>query len=62
MTGSDSDFALAETDRSPTVLNVEKRDAAAWSFADLLKTDSSVHVRERGPDGLHGSSDSRPPS
>ena len=42
---------LAETDRSLSVLSVEQRDAVAWSFADLLKNDSSVHVRERGPDG-----------
>lgn len=42
---------LAETDRSLTVLSVEERDSVSWSFADLLKNDSSVHVRERGPDG-----------
>ena len=42
---------LAETDRSLTVLNVDERDSVSWSFADLLKTDSSVHIRERGPDG-----------
>ncbi|MCB1022504.1 MAG: TonB-dependent receptor plug domain-containing protein, partial [Acidobacteria bacterium] len=51
VTGVTEPRELAETDRSLTVLNVEKRDAVAWSFADLLKSDSSVHVRERGPDG-----------
>ena len=42
---------LAETDRTLRVLSVEDRDAVAWSFADLLKNDASVHMRERGPDG-----------
>ncbi len=51
VTGEVRPRELAETDRSIQVLSVEERDAAAWSFADLIKNDSSVHVRERGPDG-----------
>jgi iron complex outermembrane receptor protein len=42
---------LAETDRTLRVLNVDNRHAVAWSFADLLKNDSSIDMRERGPDG-----------
>ena len=51
VTGEIEPRELAETDRSIQVLPVEDRDAVGWSFADLLKNDSSVHVRERGPDG-----------
>lgn len=43
--------AAAEVDRTVAVLNVQDPDVPAWSFADLLKQDSSLHLRERGPDG-----------
>lgn len=51
VTGTPVPRTLAEIDRSLTVLPVEERDTVSWSFADLIKQDSSVHVRERGPDG-----------
>lgn len=51
VTGTTEPRALSEIDRSLTVLPVEERDTVSWSFADMLKQDSSVHVRERGPDG-----------
>jgi len=51
VTGTAEPRTLAEIDRSLTVLSVEERDTVSWSFADLIKQDSSVHVRERGPDG-----------
>lgn|GEM_PF-146530 len=41
----------AEVDRTVAVLSVQDPAAPAWSFADLLKQDSSLHLRERGPDG-----------
>jgi hypothetical protein len=56
VTGAPEPRTLAETDRSLTVLKVEDRDTVSWSFADLIKQDSSVHVRERGPDGDPGGS------
>ncbi|MBI1358193.1 MAG: TonB-dependent receptor [Acidobacteria bacterium] len=51
VTGDPEPRALSEVDRSLVVLNVAERDTVSWSFADLLKQDSSVHLRERGPDG-----------
>lgn len=51
VTGTPEPRTLAEIDRALTVLSVEDRDSVSWSFADLIKQDSSVHVRERGPDG-----------
>ncbi len=51
VTGSTRPQELAEVDRSLRVLSVEDPKVPAWSFADLLKQDSSVHLRERGGDG-----------
>lgn len=51
VTGTIRPTELAEMDRSLTVLSVEEPEVPAWSFADVLKQDSSMHVRERGPDG-----------
>ena len=51
VTGAAEPRVLAEIDRSLTVLKVAERDTVSWSFADLIKQDSSIHVRERGPDG-----------
>ena len=42
---------LSEVDRSIVVLSVQDSDVPAWSLADRLKQDASVHLRERGPDG-----------
>ncbi len=51
VTGSVRPIELADLDRSLRVLDAQEPIIPAWSFADLLKQDSSVHVRERGPDG-----------
>ncbi len=51
VTGTITPSQLAEIDRSLTVLSVRDRDTPAWSLADVLKQDSSVHLRERGADG-----------
>lgn len=50
VTGTTRPEELSEVDRSMRVLSVQDPDVPAWSFADLLKQDSSVHLRERGPD------------
>lgn len=51
VTGSVRPTELADLDRSLRVISAVEPAAPAWSFADLLKQDSSVHMRERGPDG-----------
>ena len=51
VTGAVRPTELADLDRSLRVISAVEPKAPAWSFADLLKQDSSVHVRERGPDG-----------
>ena len=51
VTGTITPPQLTEIDRSTTVLSVENPEIPAWSLADVLKQDSSVHLRERGPDG-----------
>ena len=51
VTGVSEPRELAEMDRSLTVLSTRDPNAPAWSFADLLKQDTSVHLHERGPDG-----------
>jgi iron complex outermembrane receptor protein len=51
VTGSVRPTELADLDRSLRVIAADEPVAPAWSFADLLKQDSSVHMRERGPDG-----------
>lgn len=51
VTGAVRPTELAELDRSLRVIAADEPAAPAWSFADLLKQDSSVHLRERGPDG-----------
>lgn len=51
VTGSVRPTELADLDRSLRVMSAVEPAAPAWSFADLLKQDSSVHIRERGPDG-----------
>ncbi len=51
VTGVIEPTELDEVDRTIEVLPVSEPDVPAWSFADVLKQDSSVHLRERGPDG-----------
>ena len=51
VTGTTEPRELAEINRSLAVLSVEDRAVPAWSFADLLKHDTSIDLRERGPDG-----------
>jgi iron complex outermembrane receptor protein len=51
VTGTVRPTELADLDRSLRVISAVEPVAPAWSFADLLKQDSSVHIRERGPDG-----------
>ncbi|HYM13582.1 MAG TPA: hypothetical protein VEU62_22770, partial [Bryobacterales bacterium] len=51
VTGTPEPRQLAEVDRSITVIPVENAVAPGDSLAALLKTDSAVDVRERGPDG-----------
>lgn len=51
VTGTVNPTELADLDRSLRVLPVQEPVAPVWSFADLLKLDSSVDIRERGPDG-----------
>ena len=51
VTGTPEPRELAEINRSLTVLAVEETDVPAWSFADVLKQDTSIDLRERGPDG-----------
>src|SRR5690606_17889578 len=51
VTGAVQPTELADLDRSLRVISAVEPAAPAWSFADLLKQDSSVHMRERGPDG-----------
>lgn len=50
VTGTPEPKQLAEVDRSIAVIPVPADAAPATSFADLLKTDTSIDVRERGPD------------
>lgn len=51
VTGTVQPTELADLDSSLRVIEAGEPAAPAWSFADLLKQDSSVHIRERGPDG-----------
>ncbi len=51
VTGTPEPRELAEINRSLVVLAVEDPDVPAWSFADVLKQDTSIDLRERGPDG-----------
>jgi iron complex outermembrane receptor protein len=51
VTGTTEPRELAEIDRSMSVLPVEEPEIPAWSFADVLKQDSSVDIRARSPDG-----------
>lgn len=51
VTGTVRPVELSELDRSLRVLDAQEPAVPAWSFADLLKQDSSVQIRERGPDG-----------
>ena len=51
VTGTPEPQELAEVNRSLAVLAVEDPDVPAWSFADVLKQDTSIDLRERGPDG-----------
>ena len=51
VTGTPEPRELAEVNRSLAVLAVEDPDVPAWSFADVLKQDTSIDLRERGPDG-----------
>ncbi len=51
VTGTPEPRELAEVNRSVTVLSMEEPAVPTWSFADTLKQDASVDVRERGPEG-----------
>jgi iron complex outermembrane receptor protein len=51
VTGAPEPRQLAEVDRSIAVIPVENPLAPGVSLTDMLKMDSSVDVRERGPDG-----------
>lgn len=51
VTGTVRPVKLSELDRSLRVLDAQEPAVPAWSFADLLKQDSSIQLRERGPDG-----------
>ena len=51
VTGVTEPRELADVDRSLDVLPVAEPKAPAWSLAAVLDQDSSVHVRDRGPDG-----------
>ena len=51
VTGTSEPLELAEINRSLAVLSVENPAVPAWSFADVLKQDTSIDLRERGPDG-----------
>jgi outer membrane cobalamin receptor len=51
VTGTTEPRELSEIDRSLSVLPVEEPEIPAWSFADVLKQDSSVDIRARGQDG-----------
>ncbi|MDA0205711.1 MAG: TonB-dependent receptor [Acidobacteria bacterium] len=51
VTGTVRPTELADLDRSLRVISASETVAPAWSFAELLKQDSSIHMRERGPDG-----------
>lgn len=51
VTGTVRPTELADLDRSLRVIAADEPVAPAWSFADLLKQNSSVHLNERGPDG-----------
>ena len=51
VTGTPEPRELAEVNRSIAVLSVEDSNVPAWTFPDILKQDSSIDLRERGPDG-----------
>ncbi len=51
VTGVIEPTELTEIDRTVEVLDLTEPNTPAWSFADVLKQDSAVHLRERGPDG-----------
>ena len=51
VTGTPEPRQLAEVNRTLNVLPAADPDVPAFSFADVLKQDASIHVRERGPDG-----------
>ena len=51
VTGTTRPQEIAEVDRSLRALSVQDPNVPAWSFADLLKQDTSVSIRARGGDG-----------
>ena len=51
VTGTIEPRELAEIHRTLVVLPIENRDVPSWSFADVLKHDASLDLRERGPEG-----------
>ena len=51
VTGTIEPSELAEINRTLVVLSVDNPDVPSWSFADLLKHDTSLDLRERGPEG-----------
>ncbi len=51
VTGIIEPSELAEINRTLVVLSVDNPDLPSWSFADLLKHDTSLDLRERGPEG-----------
>ena len=51
VTGTTEPRELAEINRTLVVLPVDNPDVPSWSFADVLKHDTSIDMRERGPEG-----------
>ena len=51
ITGTAEPQELSEVNRTLVVLPIDNPDILSWSFADLLKHDTSLDLRERGPEG-----------
>ncbi len=51
VTGTTEPQELSEINRNVVVLPIQNPEVPSWSFADVLKYDTSIDLRERGPEG-----------